>query len=52
VVFSSFCRKYLEEATEQGSYHQIEGVVQVKEEKKFEARLKELEKILNDDAKA
>jgi hypothetical protein len=26
--------------------------VQVKEEKKFEARLKELEKILNDDAKA
>jgi 16S rRNA U1498 N3-methylase RsmE len=39
----------LEEAAEQG---EIEALCKVKEEKKFEARLKELEKILNYDAKA
>jgi hypothetical protein len=52
VVFTIFCRKHLEEATDQGGYRQVEGIVKVKEEKKFEARFKELEKILNDDAKA
>jgi hypothetical protein len=30
----------------------LKALCKVKEEKKFEARLKELEKILNDDAKA
>jgi hypothetical protein len=30
----------------------LKTLCKVKEEKKFEARLKELEKILNDDAKA
>jgi phenylalanyl-tRNA synthetase alpha subunit len=30
----------------------LKGLCKVKEEKKFEARLKELEKTLNDDAKA
>jgi hypothetical protein len=28
VVFTSFCHKHLEEATEQGGYRQVEGVVQ------------------------
>jgi hypothetical protein len=28
VVYTSICHKYLEEATEQGSYRQVEGVVQ------------------------
>jgi hypothetical protein len=27
VVLSSFCHKHLKEATEQGSYRQVEGVV-------------------------
>jgi hypothetical protein len=30
----------------------LKALCKVKEEKKFEARMKELEKILNDDAKA
>jgi hypothetical protein len=30
----------------------LKALCKVKEEKKFEARLKELERILNDDAKA
>jgi hypothetical protein len=53
VVFTSFCRNHLKEAMEQGGYCQVQKVLcKVKEEKKFDARLKELEKILNDNAKA
>jgi hypothetical protein len=52
VVFSLFCHKHLEEATEQGSLGRLKALCKVKEENKFEARLKELEKILNDDGKA
>jgi hypothetical protein len=28
VVYTSFCHKHLEEATEQGSYRKVEGIVQ------------------------
>jgi hypothetical protein len=43
----------LKEATEEGGYCQVQKVLcKVKEEKKFDVRLKELEKILNDNAKA
>jgi hypothetical protein len=52
VVYTSFCRKHLEEATEQGIIIRLKSLCKVQEEKKFEARLKELEKVLNNDAKA
>jgi hypothetical protein len=40
----------LEEATQQ-VIERLKAMCKVKEEKKFEARLKELEKILNNDTK-
>jgi hypothetical protein len=51
VVFSSFCHKHLEEATKKEVTARLKTLCKIKEEKKFEARLKELEKIFNDDAK-
>jgi hypothetical protein len=35
VVFTLFCRKYLEKATEQGGYRQVKVLCKVKEEKKI-----------------
>jgi hypothetical protein len=42
----------LEEATKKEVTARLKTLCKIKEEKKFEARLKELEKIFNDDAKA
>jgi hypothetical protein len=50
-MFISFWHKYLEEAIGQGVMVRLKSLYKVNEEKKFESKLKELEKLLNDDAK-
>jgi hypothetical protein len=47
----SFWHKYLEEAIGQGVMVRLKSLYKANEEKKFESKLKELEKLLSDDAK-